>query len=179
MVFEESYLEGVYHIKPRILQDDRGFFFESYNDKAFAAQGLFLNFVQDNQSFSRKGVIRGMHFQRYPHAQGKLVRVAHGKALDVVVDLRAGSPTFGKADSFVLDATQNNMVWVPVGFAHGFEALEDCVLMYKCTDFYHKDSEGGVVWNDPKLDLPWHVQQPHLSEKDAALPLFDPDAYYF
>ena len=179
MTFEPSHLQGVFHIHPRLFEDHRGFFFESYNEQAFAAQGLHLTFVQDNHSWSRRGVIRGMHFQRPPHAQGKLVRVTQGRALDVVVDLRPDSPTFGQSDRFLLDAGRHNMVWVPEGCAHGFQALEDCVLMYKCTGFYQPQAEGGVVWNDPQLRIDWPLRDPLVSEKDAALPRFDASYPYF
>ncbi|MGB3617414.1 MAG: dTDP-4-dehydrorhamnose 3,5-epimerase [Catalinimonas sp.] len=179
MTFKPSYLAGVFEIRPRVFKDHRGFFLESYNERVFAAHGIAREFVQDNYSFSNKGVIRGLHFQRPPHAQAKLVRVARGRALDVVVDLRHGSPTFGQIDCFELSADANNMVWIPEGFAHGFEALEETILMYKCSGFYDRDSEDGIIWSDPALDIPWQVKAPQISDKDTALPLFQADGNYF
>lgn len=173
MEFRHNNIAGLVEIVPRIFNDERGFFFESYQKKLFADNGVPFDFVQDNQSFSAKGVLRGLHFQREPFAQGKLVRVITGRALDVVVDLREESPTFGQCESFLLDSIRNNMVYVPEGFAHGFLALEDTVLQYKCTNVYHKPSEGGILWNDPQLNIRWGVDNPVVSEKDRQLPTFE------
>lgn len=179
MEFKESFIKGLFEIQPRIFEDERGFFFESYNKDAFAKHGLDFDFVQDNQSFSVKGVLRGLHFQKEPFAQGKLVRVVKGKVLDVVVDLRRSSPTFGQHATFVLEAEKNNMVYVPEGFAHGFLALEEAIFMYKCTNLYNKASESGIIWNDPTLNIDWGITAPNVSEKDLILPAFDPNGEYF
>lgn len=173
MEFRESYIQGLFEITPKVFGDERGYFVETYNEKAFKDHGLNLRFVQDNQSFSVKGVLRGLHFQRPPFAQGKLVRVITGRVLDVAVDLRKDSPTFGKYDTFVLDAKRCNMAYIPEGFAHGFVALEDSVFAYKCTSLYHKESEGGVNWADPTLNIDWGVKNPIVSEKDRALQFLD------
>jgi len=163
-------IPGVLEILPRIFQDPRGFFFESYNASAFAKHGLEMTFKQDNQSFSRKGTVRGLHFQHPPAAQGKLVRVISGQALDVVVDIRKDSPTYGKHLTIVLDAEKQNMVWVPEGMAHGFAALTDVIFFYKCTEVYTPSQEGGILWNDPELDVDWQVSDPEVSAKDLLLP---------
>jgi dTDP-4-dehydrorhamnose 3,5-epimerase len=126
--------------------------------------------VQDNQSFSQKGTVRGIHFQRGAHAQAKLVRVIAGKVLDVAVDLRKGSPSFGQVYSTILDTEKNNLLYIPAGFGHGFSVLEDAVFVYKCSNYYHKDSEGGVRWSDPSLGIDWQVSEPIVSEKDQILP---------
>ncbi len=167
-----SALDGLIELIPRLFTDERGHFFESYSKPLFASLGLSMDFVQDNQSFSTKGVLRGLHFQREPFAQGKLVRVITGKVLDVVVDIRPESPTFGKHETFVLDAKLANMVWVPEGFAHGFVALEDSIFSYKCTNVYNKTAEGGLLWNDPDLGIDWGITYPNVSEKDQILPTF-------
>lgn len=173
MKFTKTSLPDVLLITPAVYGDERGHFFESFNSEIWKAQGFTSEFVQDNQSFSKKGVIRGLHFQNAPYAQGKLVRVIAGRVLDVAVDLRPESPTFGKFELFELDAENGNMVYIPEGFAHGFAALEDSVFQYKCTGFYNKSSEGGLCWNDPYLDIPWGVENPIVSPKDQILPTFD------
>ncbi|MFN3405568.1 MAG: dTDP-4-dehydrorhamnose 3,5-epimerase [Cytophagaceae bacterium] len=172
MQFRESYIKGLFEITPRVFSDDRGFFFESYSAKAFKDNGLDLKFVQDNQSYSIPGVVRGLHFQRAPYAQGKLVRVIKGKVLDVAVDLRKDSATYGKYDTFILDAKNHNMVYIPEGFAHGFSALEESIFLYKCTNIYNKESEGGIIFNDPTLCIDWQVKNPIVSEKDMQLQYF-------
>lgn len=160
-------IEGLLVIEPRVFPDGRGYFFESWSERKFADAGLQLNFVQDNQSMSQRGVLRGLHFQEPPFAQGKLVRVIQGAALDVAVDIRKNSPTYGKHEKVVLTAEKNNMFWVPPGFAHGFLTLEDdTIFAYKCTNFYHKESENGLMWNDPALGIDWGVNEVHLSDKD-------------
>lgn len=166
-------IEGVLEFIPRVFEDERGYFFESYSKRAFDEYLPGIDFVQDNQSFSTKGTVRGLHFQREPFAQGKLVRVITGRALDVLVDLREGSKTFGKHLTIELIAEKQNLVYVPVGFAHGFSALEDVIFSYKCTGLYDKSSEGGVIWNDPDLAINWQVQNPNVSEKDLELPSFN------
>ena len=170
MQFKNTFIDGLIEIIPRAFADERGIFFESYHKELFASNGVPFNFVQDNQSFSKKGVLRGLHFQKTPFAQGKLVRVVTGKALDVAVDLRESSPTFGQYATFVLSSEINNMVYVPEGFAHGFLALEDTILQYKCTNIYNKAAEGGIIWNDPKLNIDWGIAQPIVSQKDKELP---------
>ena len=172
MEFRKTHIEGLIEIFPQILEDDRGIFFESYSERKFIEAGLNLTFVQDNQTFSNKGVMRGLHFQRNPHAQGKLVKVSLGKALDIAVDLRKNSPTFGQYETFILDPVRHNMVYIPEGFAHGFVALEDTILSYKCTGFYNKASESGIILNDPTLNIDWTISNPTISSKDAELLTF-------
>lgn len=172
MQIRKTSIEGLVEIFPRVFEDERGCFFESYNEEAFRNAGLPTNFVQDNQSFSVKGVLRGLHFQKAPFAQGKLVRVISGRVLDVAVDIRPDSPTFGKYEIFDLTASQNNMAYVPEGFAHGFVALEDSIFSYKCTNLYSKVSESGIIWNDPDLNIDWGITDPIVSEKDLVLPKF-------
>jgi dTDP-4-dehydrorhamnose 3,5-epimerase len=169
MEFRKTRIEGLIEVFPQILEDDRGIFFESYSERKFVEAGLDLKFVQDNQSFSTKGVLRGLHYQRDPFAQGKLVKVSLGKALDIAVDLRKDSSTFGQYETFILDPIKHNMVYIPEGFAHGFVALEDTILSYKCTNFYNKPSECGIIWNDPTLNIDWTVDNPKISVKDAEL----------
>lgn len=173
MVFKTTSIEGLIEIFPRILEDERGIFFESYHHRLFQENGIPFDFVQDNQSFSRKGILRGLHFQKKPHQQGKLVRVITGKALDIAVDIRKDSPSFGKHVSILLDSKLNNMVYVPEGFAHGFVALEDTIFSYKCTNFYHKSAESGIIWNDKQLNIDWGINNPLVSDKDQALPSFE------
>jgi dTDP-4-dehydrorhamnose 3,5-epimerase len=163
-------------IKPRVHGDARGFFVESYNAKTFeAATGLAPNFVQDNHSRSSRGVLRGIHYQLAPHAQGKLVRVVNGAVFDVAVDLRRGSPTFGKWAGLVLSDTGGEMLWIPPGFGHGFLVLRDNTdFLYKTTDFYAPQSEAAVAWNDPTIGIQWPSEIPasglSLSEKDKNAP---------
>ena len=166
-------LAGLLVIQPRVFGDDRGYFYESYNAEDLAAHGLNLPFVQDNHSKSSRGVLRGLHFQREPHAQGKLVRVVKGRVWDVAVDLRPGSPTRGKWYGLELSEATKTMFYIPPGFAHGFVALEDGTeFLYKCTAGYSKESEGGIRWDDPTLAIAWpDLGVPFLvSEKDAVLP---------
>ncbi len=165
-------ISGLVEIYPALWSDERGVFFETYHINKFKEAGINESFIQDNQSFSRKGVVRGLHFQKDPFAQGKLVRVITGKALDVVVDIRKGSPTFGQTAKFLLEADKNNMVYIPAGFAHGFAAIEDCIFSYKCTNVYDKTSESGVLWNDKTLNIDWELANPIVSEKDKELPTF-------
>jgi len=172
MQIRETSIAGLVEIFPRVFQDDRGFFFESYNEEVFRNLGLPTHFVQDNQSFSIKGVVRGLHFQNAPFAQGKLVRVISGRVLDVAVDIRPDSPTFGNHEVFELRSDTNNMAYIPEGFAHGFVALEDSVFSYKCTNVYNKGAESGLLWNDPDLGIDWGVENPIVSEKDIILPTF-------
>lgn len=163
--------EGLYVIEPQVWGDARGHFFESYSEAAFKAAGLPTDFVQDNQSLSAKGILRGLHFQAPPFAQGKLVRVITGAVLDVVVDIRKSSATYGQHYKIELSADNKKMLWVPPGFAHGFVTLEDqTIFVYKVTGLYHKESEGGLLWNDPQLGIDWGVADPLLSDKDKLQP---------
>jgi dTDP-4-dehydrorhamnose 3,5-epimerase len=170
MEIKELGIQGVFEITPKVFHDSRGYFFEAFNERAFRAAGLPYEFVQDNQSFSAKGVLRGLHFQKPPFAQGKLVRVLNGSIIDVVVDLRKGSDSFGKHLLIPLDSDKQNMVYVPVGFAHGFITLTESMVIYKCTSGYNKDADGGIRWNDPALGIDWGASNPVVSEKDAVLP---------
>ena len=166
-------IEGLLIIKPDVFKDERGYFFESYNKERFAKEGLVMNFVQDNESKSGRGVIRGLHFQKPPFAQGKLVRVVKGSVMDVAVDIRKNSPTYGKWESRILSEENKEMFWIPEGFAHGFITLEDnTVFSYKCTNVYNKLSEGSLRWNDPDLNIQWNFETPILSDKDKLSPLF-------
>jgi dTDP-4-dehydrorhamnose 3,5-epimerase len=167
---KQTSLPGVLEIFPRVFPDSRGYFFESFRQDWLDKLGVHESWVQDNQSFSQKGTVRGLHFQRGAHAQSKLVRVIAGKVLDVAVDLREGSPTFGQVYSTILDIEKNNLLYIPAGFGHGFSVLEDAVFVYKCSNYYHKDSEGGVLWSDSALGIDWQVAEPIVSEKDQILP---------
>jgi len=172
-------LRGLFEIRPRVFGDQRGYFFESYSQRDFSAVGLDMAFVQDNQSYSRKGTLRGLHFQK-THPQGKLVRVIFGEVYDVAVDLRAGSSTFGRHYGLVLSAKDQNQFYVPPGFAHGFLVLsEDALFAYKCTDYYYPEDEGGVRWDDPNLGIEWPMRDVLVSAKDAILPAFDNASRYF
>ena len=167
----DSSIPDVTIIAPAVFADSRGSFFESFNQKAFDATGIRATFVQDNQSASSRNVLRGLHFQRPPYEQGKLVRVVSGAVLDVVVDMRKDSPTFEKYFACELNTDNKYMLWVPPGFAHGFLTLaDDTIFVYKCTNFYNKASEGGIRWNDPDLAINWGTANPLLSDKDNVLP---------
>ena len=165
---ERTSIEGLLLLGPQVFRDDRGHFQETFNEEDFrAATGITLPFVQDNESLSHAGVLRGLHFQLPPHAQGKLVRVARGAVLDVAVDIRQDSPTSGKHVAVRLDASSKKMLWIPPGFAHGFLALEDDTLfLYKCTAYYHRPSERTIPWNDPGLGIDWGIDAPLISPKD-------------
>jgi dTDP-4-dehydrorhamnose 3,5-epimerase len=172
--FTKVPIEGLVIIEPRAFPDERGFFMESYKQSDFEKAGILGPFVQDNHSRSKRGVLRGLHFQRPPYAQGKLVRVSRGRAWDVAVDLRGGSPTFGKYFALELSESNRLMLWIPAGFAHGFLALEDDTeLQYKCTAEYNAASDGGLRWNDPDIAIAWPDIgiPPLVSAKDAALPI--------
>ena len=176
LTIRDTGLPGVLLITPKVFRDDRGFFLESFNEATFADAGIDARFVQDNQSRSAKGVLRGLHYQ-LRHPQGKLVRVVRGKIFDVVADIRRGSPTFGKWVGVTLDDTEMSALWVPPGFAHGFCALTDGVdVTYKCTDFYAPDDERGVFWNDPLLGIEWPVDKPIVAAKDLAYPVLRKDS---
>jgi len=169
--FSATSIEGLMVVTPRVYSDERGFFIETYKESDFLKAGITGRFVQDNHSRSSRGTLRGLHFQRAPHAQGKLVRVTRGRLWDVAVDLRPGSPTYGKWHGIELSADNRTMFYIPAGFAHGFVALEDCTeLQYKCTAEYNAASDGGVRWDDPELAIAWPVTDVLVSAKDAALP---------
>jgi dTDP-4-dehydrorhamnose 3,5-epimerase len=167
-------IEGVLIIEPKVFGDERGFFFESFNQRAFnEAVGHTVDFVQDNHSRSAKGVLRGLHFQRPPHAQGKLVRVTQGSVFDVAADIRADSPTFGRWVGVELSGANHRQMWIPAGLAHGFLVTSDSAdFLYKTTDYYRPESEGSVRWDDPDLAIAWPLDgiTPALSAKDAAAP---------
>ena len=166
----ETSLPGVFELRPSVFEDTRGFFMETYHQEKFTALGITDNFVQDNHSRSAKGTLRGLHYQLH-HAQAKLCRVVEGEALDVAVDIRFGSPTFGKWTCVTLSAQSHNLIYIPPGFAHGFLALTDGVqFLYKCSDFYDRDDERGILWSDPHLNISWGIAEPLISEKDAKFP---------
>ena len=182
-------IPGLWEIQPKIFGDSRGYFLETYSQKDFAEAGLTMNFVQDNQSLSTRGVLRGLHFQKR-HPQGKLVRAMAGTVYDVAVDLRVGSATFGQHHGVILSAEKQNQFYIPEGFAHGFLVLsQTAVFAYKCTDFYHPEDEGGLMWNDPAIGIDWNqivseaglTEQVEfqLSQKDTGHPPFDVRGRYF
>jgi dTDP-4-dehydrorhamnose 3,5-epimerase len=177
MAFKKTSLPGVIIFEPAVYPDERGFFFESYNKQLFLSNNISNEFVQDNQSYSVYGVIRGLHYQKDPYAQSKLVRVLHGEILDVVLDLRIGSPGFGKTYDVRLSAENKKQIFVPKGFAHGFSVLsETAVISYKCDEFYNKQSEAGIRFNDTVLNINWLIppDKTLISEKDTHMPAFDP-----
>lgn len=166
-------IEGLAVIEPSVFSDARGYFFEAFNQKVFNAEVAPVEFVQDNESKSSYGVVRGLHFQRPPYAQAKLVRVVKGRVLDVAVDLREGSPTYGEHFSVELSDENHRMLFIPRGFAHGFSVLsEEVVFQYKCDNYYHPESEGAIAWNDPDLGIDWGIPEDKvvLSAKDAKNP---------
>jgi dTDP-4-dehydrorhamnose 3,5-epimerase len=167
----DTSLPGVCVIEPDVFQDERGFFFESYSENKFAGIGIKDRFVQDNHAKSLRNTLRGLHYQ-IKHAQAKLCRVIKGEVLDVVVDIRRGSPRFGKWESFLLSAENKLQIYVPAGFAHGYVVLsETAEFLYKCSDFYHPEYERGVAWNDPDIGVRWGLRDPRLSAKDSKNPL--------
>ena len=170
-------IEGVVIIEPRLFKDERGYFFEAFSERKFAElTGINTHFVQDNESRSTEGVVRGLHFQRPPFAQSKLVRVVRGTILDVAIDIRRGSPTFGKYVAVELSEHNHRQLFIPRGFAHGFSVLEgDAVVEYKCDNYYAPDAEGAIRWDDPTLAIDWHVVKDRaiVSAKDQANPMFE------
>jgi dTDP-4-dehydrorhamnose 3,5-epimerase len=163
----ETSLPGVFELRPKVFRDARGFFMETYNAEKFAALGISDSFVQDNHSRSAKDTLRGLHYQLH-HPQAKLCRVIEGEALDVAVDIRLGSPQFGKWTSVLLSAKEQNQIYIPGGFAHGFLAVTDGVqFLYKCSDFYDPSDERGVLWSDPDLKISWGASDPLISDKDS------------
>ncbi|HEY9045793.1 MAG TPA: dTDP-4-dehydrorhamnose 3,5-epimerase [Ohtaekwangia sp.] len=173
MEVKQTGIEGLVEIFPAVYNDSRGWFYEFYREDTFNKSGIHYKFSQENRSFSKKGVIRGLHMQLPPYAQAKLVTVLQGRVLDVVVDLRPGSATFAQVYYCLLEAEKCNMLMVPEGFAHGFAALEDSVFFYKCSNIYHRESENGIRWNDPQLNINWQVQNPIISDKDQQLPTLE------
>jgi dTDP-4-dehydrorhamnose 3,5-epimerase len=177
MNFIPTKLEGCFVIEPKIFNDERGYFLESFNENTFKkGTGQPIRFVQDNQSFSSKGVLRGLHYQTGEHAQAKLVRVLQGEVLDVVVDIRPDSKTYGESFSVVLSGENQKQFFIPRGFAHGFLVLsETATFFYKCDNFYNKESEGGIIYNDKSLNIDWQFpnEQLIISEKDAILPTIE------
>ena len=169
----ESRLKGVFLIKPRVFEDPRGFFLETYNQDRYAQHGIGVDFVQDNYAHSPGGILRGMHYQ-IKQGQDKLVWVPQGEVFDVVVDLRKDSPTFGQWDGYALSSKNKHQLFVPVGFAHGYCVTSNTAdFMYKCSNFYHPEDEGGLIWNDPKVGIEWPIEDPVLSEKDQNCPTLE------
>lgn len=169
MIVKETGFEGLLEIFPTVYKDERGWFYESYNKNTYKENGITTEFVQENQSFSKKGVVRGLHLQKKPFAQAKLVTVITGKIVDVVVDLRPDSKTFKQVYYCEMDGIKKNYLLVPEGFAHGFVALEDTHFYYKCSGFYNKQAESGIIWKDADLAIDWQIKNPIISEKDEQL----------
>jgi len=174
MEVNKAMIPGLLVIQPDVFYDSRGFFFEPYNKEKFRQFGLDENFVQDNLSQSAKGILRGLHFQNPPYAQGKLLSIIKGAVLDVAVDIRKKSEFYGKYFSIILSEENKTMLWIPPGFAHGFLSLSDnTIFSYKCTQIYNKQSEGSIHWNDKKINIAWGVENPLVSEKDQNAPNFN------
>ncbi|GAA3942935.1 dTDP-4-dehydrorhamnose 3,5-epimerase [Chitinophaga oryziterrae] len=176
MPFTETGIPGLLVYEPKVFNDNRGYFFESYSARAFEEYGLNLPFVQDNQARSTFGVLRGLHYQLEPYAQTKLIRVLEGRIIDAVVDIRKGSPTYGKSFAIELSAENKLQLLVPKGFAHGYSVISPTAeVMYKCDNFYHKASEGGIIYNDPALKIDWGInpEEALVSEKDMVLPTLE------
>lgn len=173
MQIKKTEFDGLLILQPKTLIDERGQFFESWNKSVFKSNGLNISFIQDNQSVSKKNVLRGLHFQNHPHGQGKLVRVSHGSVIDVALDIRKDSITYGKHFKYKLSDQNATMLWIPSGFAHGFISLEDqTVFQYKCDALYHRESEECIKWNDPFLEIDWGINNPIVSPKDQDGKLF-------
>lgn len=168
----QTTIPDVVIVEPKVFSDERGYFFESFNEERFRAEtGLNVRFVQDNESHSHKGVLRGLHFQKEPYAQAKFVRVVRGKVLDVAVDIRSDSPTFGRHVMTKLSGENHRQMFIPKGFAHGYVVLEDdTIFQYKCDEYYHPEAEGGIAWNDPQIGIDWRLPESEiiLSEKDKS-----------
>jgi dTDP-4-dehydrorhamnose 3,5-epimerase len=182
MTITETEIKGLYIIEPRVFEDSRGYFFESFNKNHFVKAGLEIEFIQDNQSRSQYGVIRGLHFQAPPHSQTKLIRVLEGEIFDVALDLRKDSDSYGRYFGLNLSAEDKKQLLIPKGFAHGFSVLSEyAVVLYKCDDFYHPETEGGIAYNDPSLNIDWKIPEGKelVSEKDKKLPQFDPVVHIF
>ena len=167
MKVETTEIEDLLIISPNVFEDERGYFFESYNKSGFSEINLEMDFVQDNESLSQKDVLRGLHFQDVPHAQAKLIRVIRGRVLDVALDIRRNSPTYGQHFSIELSAENKKLFYLPEGFAHGFLTLEDdTIFAYKCSKLYNRESERTILWNDIELNIDWRIENPILSDKD-------------
>lgn len=167
-------IDGLFVIEPRVFEDNRGYFFESFNADKFIDLGINKVFVQDNQSLSQKGVLRGLHFQNPPYAQAKLVRVIKGAVLDIAVDIRKNSPTYGQTFSIELTEQNKKMLYIPEGFAHGFLTLEDdTIFSYKCSDNYHPEVEDAILWSDKDLNIDWNIENPLVSDKDKIAQTFN------
>lgn len=182
MPFVKTDFSGLQIFIPTVFEDNRGYFFESYNQRLFSNEGIEINFVQDNQASSTFGVIRGLHYQLPPYAQTKLIRVLNGKILDAVVDIRKNSPTYGKAYTTILSAENKKQLLVPKGFAHGYSVIsETAEVFYKCDVFYHKESEAGIAWNDPSLNIDWQIPAGNakISEKDSNYPTLEKSNHNF
>ncbi len=175
MIVHTTHIKDVFILEPQVFGDERGYFFESFNaERFFAHTGVDVHFVQDNESRSKRGVLRGLHFQRAPYAQAKLVRVVKGRVLDVAVDIRKGSPTFGRYVAVELSGDNKRQLFIPKGFAHGYMVLEeDTIFQYKCDAYYHPAAEGGIAWNDPQIGIEWPLPEGDiiLSERDKNRPL--------
>lgn len=174
MPFIETGFQGLKIFEPKVFNDSRGYFLEVFNEHTFKDAGIDVRFVQDNESKSQRGVLRGLHYQQNPMAQAKLVRVVEGEVMDVVVDIRVGSPTYGQSFSLLLSGENKKQLFIPRGFAHGFSVLSaTAVFQYKCDNFYSKESEGGIMYNDPSLNINWglNIQEAIISDKDKELPL--------
>lgn len=175
MPFIETGINGLMVFEPKVFADSRGYFFEVFNKETFRQAGIEVEFVQDNESKSERGVLRGLHYQLNPMAQAKLVRVVEGEVLDIVVDIRKGSPTFGKSYSILLNSVDKKQLFIPRGFAHGFAVLsQTAIFQYKCDNYYSRQSEGGIIFNDPDLNLDWVIDagKAVVSDKDKILPSF-------
>ncbi len=174
MKVEKTKIQGLLVLSPKIFFDDRGYFYESYNKNTFKnVTGLDIDFVQDNESKSSRGVVRGLHYQLPPYAQSKLIRVVKGEILDVAVDIRENSVTYGEVFSIILNEENKKMLFIPRGFAHGFSVLsEKAIINYKCDNFYNKNSESGIIYNDSDLNIDWKIKNAVISEKDKAHPNF-------
>lgn len=176
MSFKSIHIPGLILIEPVVHEDSRGYFFESYNKKLFSENAIENNFVQDNQSLSSYGTVRGLHYQMNPHAQAKLVRVLHGSIIDVAVDIRKGSPTYGHSYTIELSSQNRKQLYIPTGFAHGFSVIsETAIVMYKCDTYYNKESEGGIRFDDPTLKIDWQIPESKMiiSDKDLRLPFLE------
>lgn len=170
MNIKEAKIQGVLILEPDVFKDERGFFLETWNKERYEKNGFLYSFVQDNISFSKKGILRGLHFQ-FPRPQGKLIQVLSGKVIDIAVDIRIGSPTYGQWHSEILSDENLRQMYVPPGFAHGYCVIsESAIFSYKCTDFYNPATEHGIIWNDPELSIDWPIKEPILSPKDAKYP---------
>lgn len=174
MEFIETEIEDLLIVKSQVFEDDRGYFFESYNASKWRDAGIDIDVLQTNISKSQKDVVRGLHFQNPPFAQGKLIRVISGAVLDVAVDIRKASHTYGKHVAVELSDQNKLALWIPPGFAHGFKTLTDnTIFFYDCTNVYNRESEGSIRWNDPELNIDWGIENPILSQKDSEAPLFE------